>query len=115
MAEGVINSDHILAPLHSINMETCTQNTEAHDLQMGTGIFTRIQIISKSCVLQATSVAAQVCTDMDLFFSQLQSALQTCTASEVAEDKKTKFADDASGPSICAVCLGFHQHDLYQC
>ena len=30
---------------------------------------------------------------MDSFFSQLQSASQTCTASEVAEDKKTKFAD----------------------
>ena len=42
--------------------------------------------ISKSCVLQTTSVAAQVC--MDLFFSQLQSASQTCTVSEVAEDKK---------------------------
>jgi len=31
---------------------------------------------------------------MDSFFIQLQSASQTCTASEVAEDKKTKFADE---------------------
>jgi len=31
---------------------------------------------------------------MDLFFSQLQSASQTCTVSEVAEDKKMKLADD---------------------
>ena len=28
------------------------------------------------------------CTDMDLFFSQLQSASQTCTASDIAEVKK---------------------------
>jgi len=33
---------------------------------------------------------------MDLFFSQLQSASQICTASEVAEDKKMKFADAVS-------------------
>ena len=57
---------------------------------------TSLALISKSCVLQATSVAAQVCTDMDLFVSQLQSASQTCAVSEVAEDKKMKFADASS-------------------
>jgi len=62
--------------------------------------------ISKSCVLQATSVAAQACTDMDLFFSQLQSASQTCTASEVAEDKKTKFADVCDSFDRFAYFLG---------